>query len=114
MIRLRESLRAFGTGAFDDALKAEIERLDGAELPLQRALTATSCVAEGPHEAMIIGVSEDGGVIRVRAGIFYRGIVAGCGCADDPTPVEAQNEYCEVVFEIDKETAETRVALAAE
>jgi hypothetical protein len=43
-------------------------------------------------------------VIRARVGVFFSGIVAGCRCADDPTPVEPQDEYCEFQFEIDRAT----------
>ena len=60
---------------------------------------------------MIILVADDEGFIHVKAGIFYSGIIAGCSCADDPTPVDEQNEYCEVQFEINKKTAEATVAL---
>ena len=33
---------------------------------------------------------------------------------DDPTPVEPQNEYCELLFAIDKATAETTITLSAD
>jgi len=45
----------------------------------------------------------------VRAGVFYRGIIAGSCCIDDPTPVEPHEEYCELEFRIDRETGETEV-----
>ena len=44
-------------------------------------------------------------------GIFYTGVVAGCSCADDPTPVEEQHEYCEVLIEINRATAEAVIRL---
>ena len=47
----------------------------------------------------------------MNAGIFYRSVIGGCSCADDPTPVDEQAEYCEVVVEIDKVTAEAKVTL---
>jgi hypothetical protein len=50
----------------------------------------------------------------VKAGIFYTGVIAGCSCADDPTPVDELNEYCVVQFDIDRMTAETTVRLLAE
>lgn len=64
--------------------------------------------------AMLIGASDGPEVLRVKAGIFYAGIVAGCSCADDPTPVEPHSEYCELQFDIDKRTAETRVGVASD
>jgi hypothetical protein len=47
-------------------------------------------------------------------GVFFSGIITGCSCADDPTPVETQNEYCELLFAIDKATAETTITLLAD
>jgi hypothetical protein len=54
---------------------------------------------------MILGASESDGHIRARTGVFFSGIDAGCSCADDPTPVEAQQEYCELEVDIDQATA---------
>ncbi len=88
--------------------------MESALLPLQQGLTISSHVTERPVQAMILGTSEDADLIRVKAGIFYTGIIAGCSCADDPTPIAEQNEYCVVEFCIDKRSAETTVVLVAE
>jgi hypothetical protein len=109
MLRFEKARDAWGTPDFDDALKSEIERVFPDALPLQRALALTSQVADDPCKAMILGIADDAKAIRAKVGIFYSGIIAGCNCADDPTPVEALPEYCELLFEIDKATAETRV-----
>ncbi len=114
MIRLSRAVRAWGTPDFNDVLKKEIEQVDIDELPLQQGLSSGSCVAGDQFSVMIIGISDSNGLIHVKAGIFYSGILAGCSCADDPTPVEEQSEYCEVQFVIDKTTAETAVTLVAE
>jgi hypothetical protein len=111
MIRLPDSLRAWRSPDFKDVLKNEVERLSAGQLPLQQALKTSSHALDGPFDAMVIGVADEPGVIRVKVGIFFSGIVAGCNCADDPTPVEAQNEYCELSLAIDKSTAETSVTL---
>ena len=113
VIRLTKALNAWGTPEFERALKQEIEQLDGARLPLQQGLTTGSYALVG-HKAMLISTSEDAGVIRVKAGIFYSGILTGCACADDPTPVNEESEYCVVQLDIDKHTAETTIALLAE
>ena len=68
----------------------------------------------GKFSFMILGVSEDKDFIHAKAGIFYNSIIAGCGCADDPTPIGELNEYCEVEFNIDRRTGETTVALVPE
>ena len=113
MIRLTKALSAWGTPEFEGALKQEIEQLDGAQLPLQQGLKTGSYALAG-HKAMLISTSEDAGVIRVKAGIFYSGILTGCACADDPTPVNEESEYCVVQLDIDKQTAETAITLLAE
>ena len=87
----------------------------GAEqLPLQQGLSTSSYALDDKLNVRIISVSEGAGFIRAKVGIFYTGIIAGCSCADDPTPVEEQVEYCVVQLDIDKTTAETTVALLAE
>lgn len=63
---------------------------------------------------MILGVTEEPECIRVRAGIFYTGVIAGCNCADDPSPIDEQNEYCVIQFVIDRTTAESIVSLLAD
>jgi hypothetical protein len=105
-ISLPASLAAWGTPGFADALKHELERHGAAALPLQRALARSSAVAGDDIEVMIIGAGGDARSIRAHVGVFYSGIVAGCSCADDPTPVGPENEYCELVVTIDRLTAD--------
>ena len=114
MIRLTNALNAWGTPEFEGALKREIEQMDAQSLPLQQGLSAGSYAIDGKLDAMIIGVFEEAGFIRVKAGIFYSGIIAGCSCADDPMPVNEESEYCVVQLDINKQTAETTVVLLAE
>lgn len=114
MIRLTKSLNVWGTPDFNDVLKKEMEQMDVDQLPLQQGLSTGSYAIADAIEVMIISVSEDAGCIRAKAGIFYAGIIAGCSCADDPTPVNEESEYCEVMIDINKLTAEATVALLAE
>jgi hypothetical protein len=114
MLRLSKSLGAWGTPDFNAVLKGELEQLGAEQLPLQQGLSAGSYALDTRLSVMIIAVSEQAGVIRAKAGIFYTGMVAGCNCADDPTPVEEHSEYCEVEVEIDRTTAAATVVLAAE
>lgn len=111
MIRLTETLSALRTPGLESTLKRELERLDATSLPLQQGLTRGSHVADDPFSVMVIGISEEAGYIRAKVGVAYSGIIAGCSCADDPTPIDTQPEYCELQVEIDKTTADTRVTL---
>ena len=114
MIRLTNSLKAWGASNFEDVLKREVEQIKADALPLQQGLSLSSYVTDSPHKAVIVNVSEEADFIRVKAGLFYSGIIAGCSCADDPTPISEQTEYCEVLFAINKKTAEAKVILLRE
>ena len=111
MIRLTKTLNAWGTSGFEDILKGEVEQIDPDQLPLQQGLSISSHVTDSQRTLLVLGVADDAGFIRVTAGILYSGVIAGCSCADDPTPVDEQNEYCEVQIEINKKTAEATVVL---
>ncbi len=114
MIQFHKALSAWGTPGFGDILKREIELLGADRLPLQQGLSISSHVTAEPITVMINNIAESEGVIRVRAGILYSGVIGGCSCADDPTPVSENTEYCEIRLDIDKATAETRVTLVTE
>lgn len=114
MIQLPNALNAWGTPEFERVLKQEIEQLDAGNLPLQQGLSVSSYVTDRPFQARIIAASETDGLIRIKAGIFYTGVIAGCSCADDPTPVDELNEYCVVQLDIDRVTAKATVSLLAE
>ena len=114
MIRLTKTLNAWGTPDFKDILKKEIEQMGADQLPLQQGLSTGSYAIDSKLNAMIIGVSEGADFIYVKAGIFYSGVIAGCSCADDPTPVNEESEYCVVRLDINKSTAETTATLLAE
>lgn len=111
LIRLDKALNAWGSPAFREVLREEIERLDAGLLPLQQGLARGSQVSGTGFRVMIIQVAEASRFIHVKAGIFYSGIIAGCSCAGDPTPLDEESEYCEVRFDIDRRTGETTVTL---
>lgn len=113
-MQLKQSLQAWGTPVFGDTLKAEIAALGAADLPLQQGLSHTSSVADTPPQAVIHSATDKGDCLQVKAGLFYAGILGGCSCANDPTPVDEQTEYCEVLLEIDKGNGETKVTLLRE
>ncbi|KPK55897.1 MAG: hypothetical protein AMS22_02895 [Thiotrichales bacterium SG8_50] len=111
MIRLTHALSAWGTPDFQAALQAELQQLSVEQLPLQQGLATSGYALDGDMRAMILSVSDDETFIHARVGIFYTGVVAGCSCADDPTPINENNEYCEIEFAIHKATAEATATL---
>lgn len=110
-VELPGSLAAWGTPDFNVVLKSELEGLRPDALPLQAGLSRGSHVSGDWFEAMIIAAEDDRETIRATVGIHYRSIIAGCSCADDPTPVDELAEYCEVGIEIEKATARMRISL---
>ena len=111
MTRLEKTLLAWGTPDFELVLKQEVAQLGADVLPLQQGLSSSSAVADGPLTVVVKEVVGLEGVIRVRAGILYQGVVSGCSCVDDPTPDNTINEYCEVRLDIDRGTAETAIEI---
>ena len=112
MIALPRSLQAWGSPAFNDTLKQELEQLPAAQLPLQQGLALSSYVSSDPFKVMIINSSDGETAITVKAAIFYSGIIAGCSCSDDPTPTDVQPEYCEIELSLDKRSAEAQLKLS--
>lgn len=110
-MKLSKALQANHSPEFNKALKNEIQDLDPNLLPLQQGLSLSSYVGKTPFSAVILNVSEEADHIKIKVGIFYTGIIAGCSCSDDPSPTDEQNEYCELLFSINKETANTDVQL---
>lgn len=109
-MHLLASLRAWDTPEFAATLKRELAE-HANELPLQQALTGTSAVSDEAIAVVLLDVQANVEKIEAKVGIFFGGILAGCSCADDPTPIEPQTEYCELRLAIDRRTAETVVRL---
>lgn len=114
MTRLENSLRAWGTPDFKTILTQEVATLGAHRLPLQQGLSTGNYVSDAPITVSINRVTEMEKIIRVTAGIFYQGIIGGCSCTDDPTPISEINEYCEVQLDIEKASAITTITLLAE
>ncbi len=112
MIRLDKALVVWGTSDFRTVLRQELENCGAECFPLQQGLVNSNYVIDTPITVTINGITERENVIRVSVGVFYQGVMGGCGCADDPTPTSENSEYCELSVEIDKLTAMAVVALA--
>lgn len=112
MTALPAALAAWGRADFQRVLQQELEALPASALPLQRALVYSSYVSPNtPHNVRVISCHDDAQNILVKVGIFYAGIIAGCNCADDPTPPNEENEYCELALAIDKHSGAVQLFL---
>lgn len=111
MIKLEKTLLAYNSSDFNKVAKEEISNIDPALLPLQQGLSLSSYVSKTPFTIVILNSLDKTLSLNIKAGVFYTGIIAGCSCSDDPSPVDEQNEYCELQFIINKKTYETKVHL---
>ena len=110
MLYLPESLRAWGTADFPATLKRELAQ-QASHLPLQQALCRTSALADDALTVILLDARADRAALHVKVGIFFAGLLAGCSCADDPTPIEPQIEYCELGIAIDRKRAAATIQL---
>lgn len=101
----------WGSADFEQAFVAAAQQLGTADFPLQQALAQSSYVSESPYTVVMLGSTATDNAIQIKAGIFYFGIIAGSCCSDDPTPLCEENEYCEVLVEIDRQSAAARITL---
>ncbi|VAW52666.1 hypothetical protein MNBD_GAMMA06-1179 [hydrothermal vent metagenome] len=111
MFNLPLSLKAWGTASFYAVLKQEVCALDATLLPLQQGLKNSSYAISDKLSIIILESKDDAEKIHIKTGLLYNGIISGCSCSDDPTPIDETNEYCDVLFFINKKTAETKVKL---
>lgn len=105
MLYLTLSLEAWRTPDFESVLIAELAALDVKHFPLQQGLKHSSHALSKDMTLMFIEAGDHPGVVKARIGIHYQGVIAGCACADDPTPPDTLCEYCEIGVSIDKGTA---------
>jgi hypothetical protein len=111
MVRLDNTLQAWGSSQFETVFKAEIAGLEKQFLPLQAGLAHSNRVSASPFQAVVLASSETPDCLTVKTAIFYTGVNSGSCCADDPTPVCEENEYCELQFDIDKRSAVASITL---
>jgi hypothetical protein len=102
-------MAAWKTPAFAATFCREVAQLEHGALPLQQALALGSHVVERAPQVMLLSSESNERHLQIKAGIFFSTVIAGCNCADDPTPVEENNEYCELLFRIDRHTGMTEV-----
>ena len=70
MIRLPESLKAWGTPEFREVFKQEFERVEAVRLPLQQGLARSSYVSERPFQVITLGTHEEAGRIQIKAAVY--------------------------------------------
>ncbi len=71
---------------------------------LQKGLSRSSYALDEALQIVILKQQQDDAHLLLHLGLFYTGVIAGCSCADDPTPLETEPEYCELRLQIDRIT----------
>ena len=110
MIALPLSLAARHDAGLREVLKQELQSL-AEQLPLQKGLSQGSAAISDGAQVMMLAVDDGGDPMTVRFGVFYSAVIAGCSCADDPTPLDVVNEYCEFVLVVDRDSGHTGLRL---
>jgi hypothetical protein len=111
MTLFTQAVHAWESPQFNATFKAGMEALPPDSLPLQQGLCHSSYVGTTPHKAIVLSSIEEADQLKIKCGIFYGGIIAGCQCADDPSPAEECQEYCEVMVLIDKASCRAKITL---
>ncbi len=93
MPTLNQSYRALMAGENPkQALRDELRALPDDALPLQRSLRHGSIALKNELEPLIYACRRTGDDFEMDCELFYHSIVAGCQCADDPSPDERLTE----------------------
>lgn len=114
MIHLTQSAHAWNSSNFEFVLKNEVKALGLDHLPLQQGLSSSSIALDHNLQLVVLQTQESDNLITIKMGAFYSGIIAGCSCADDPTPTNEVNEYCEFEVIINLANGEASVALSTD
>ncbi|MGD8933405.1 MAG: glucosamine--fructose-6-phosphate aminotransferase [Gammaproteobacteria bacterium] len=103
MAIILDTLPAISAADFGQALKYRLESLPAGSLPLEQGTSQGGYVDDSNISVTVISISEKNGRIQGKIGVFFTEIVVGCGCGDDPFPV---NAYCELQLSLDNNSAE--------
>ena len=107
MPSLKRTLAAWQQDAFTETLNTELNQLAAGVIPLQQCLRQGSHVVEDEdYRFMLISSEEGTDAIELKIGVFFNSVIAGCACADDPTPMDTCSEYGEFLIRLDKHNAE--------
>ncbi len=105
MIFLPNTTAAFNHERFEATVKQELAAQDDFAKHLQQSLQFGSYALLDELEIMITKIAADDTHLHIQIGAFYHSFIAGCNCADDPSPVEKNDEYAEISVIIDRQNA---------
>jgi hypothetical protein len=103
MVALSRSLNSWGSDAFSQTLKRELEGLESGVLPLDKGSQRGGAIDDSNISVTVINVSDNEHFILAKVGVFFHEVSAGGACSDDPM---LENAYCVLLASIDKATAD--------
>lgn len=110
--KLLEALGSWKTKEFPSILKNEIVNLNSGSLPLDKCTCQGGYVDDSNIDAIILTANDDEDVIQAKVGIFFSEIVVGYCCEEEEPMV--RNIYCELIFKINKISAETELEIISD
>lgn len=111
MTHFSAAITAWDTTDFTPQLVKAMHALGVRGLPLQKALSQGSVALDDDMMVRVLRSEAQDDQIRVKVSIQYTSIIAGCSCADDPTPQSVLPEYCELALTIDRRSGLAEVQL---
>lgn len=111
MVSLPKSAKAWKSPKFEEILVKEVSSLGLKYLPLQKGLSSSSVALDHSLKIILLSKKEKKNSATINMGAFYTGIISGCSCADDPTPVDEVNEYCEIIVSINLKNGQSTIVL---
>lgn len=108
MLKFSQSIQHYPSGDFKRILKDEIEACDKKLLPLEKGTAQGGYVSDNAITATVLRIIDQADSILALVGIFFTEVVICCGCGDEPMTT---NAYCEMYFDINKQTAETKITI---
>ena len=111
MTHFSAAITAWDTTDFTPQLVKAMHALGVRGLPMQKALSQGSVALDDDMMVRVLRSEAQDDQIRVKVSIQYTSIIAGCSCADDPTPQSVLPEYCELALTIDRRSGLAEVLL---
>lgn len=94
---------------FEQELLEALMELGVDGLNLQTALRHGSYALADTLQLSILSRSCEEHGIELRVSAFFDSVIAGCSCADDPTPLDTVSEHCVLNVTLDKQRHDLRV-----
>lgn len=103
MACFRATLDAWDHPAFGDTLRRDLAACRAGLRRIAERSSATGCLSSEDPAITLLGRAWNPDGIHVHIGVFFRAVVGGCSCGDEPS---MENGFCEVRISIDGTSAE--------